>query len=173
MIIKCYLPIKTKIDITQGIKSNKQGSHRVFKEARLDDTYSVDFNVPTGTPIYSVLDGIVEEVIDKFQGNYSGNDWKKGYNAYLKTNYIIIKHKKGIFSLYHHLKNKGSKVKKGQKVKVGELIGYSGNTGWSFRSHLHFSLFKKTKKWIRKTIPFVFKNYKKSLEDKYYYFKRK
>jgi len=172
-MIKCYLPIKVKVNITQGINSKGDGSHKPFPEAKFDDTYSIDFDLLVGTPIYSVLDGIVEKVVDNFNGNYSGDDWKKGYNAYLKTNYLVIKHKKGVYSLFNHIKYKGSMVKKNQKVKQGQLIAYSGNTGWSFLPHLHFSLFRKVEGLTRKTIPFTFFDYDKSLEDRYYVAKRR
>ncbi len=173
MIIKCYLPIKTKVNITQGIKSDKGGSHRLFEEAKFDDTYSIDFDLPIGTPIYAALSGVVEEVVDQFKGNYSGTDWNKGYKAYLRTNYIILKHKNGTYSLYHHLKYKSSAVKVGQKIKAGQLIGYSGNTGWSMCPHLHFSLFKKVKGLVRKTVPFRFVDYDRPLKDGYYVAKRR
>lgn len=167
-MIICQLPIKTKIIIGQGFKSKGDGSHRPFLEAKFDDTYSVDFELPVGTPIYTPLDGIVDEVVDKFRTHYSGSDWKKGYKAYLKTNYLVIRHKKNVYSLYHHIKYKSGVVKKGQKVKIGQLICYSGNIGWSASPHLHFSFFKKTKTLTRKTIPFRFRDYKKSLDDRYY-----
>ena len=32
-------------------------------------------------------------------------------------------------------------VQKGDTVKVGDLIGYSGNTGYSFGAHLHLGLY--------------------------------
>ncbi|MBK7433819.1 MAG: M23 family metallopeptidase [Chitinophagaceae bacterium] len=38
-----------------------------------------------------------------------------------------------------HLKYNGSKVKFGDQVNKGDLIGFSGNTGWTNGPHLHFS----------------------------------
>jgi len=57
-------------------------------------------------------------------------------------NEIVIKHSNGEFTDYCHLKHKGVLVKPGQKVKAGDIIGYSGNTGWSIKPHLHFVVFK-------------------------------
>lgn len=145
----------------------KKWSHKLFKEAKFDDTYSIDLDFPIGTTVYATLKGVVDEVIDKFKGNYAGTDWDRGYKAYLRINYIIIN------TGYHHLKCKGSVVKIRQKIKAGQLICYSGNPDWSMRPHLHFSLFKKIKGMIRKTISFKFIDYNKSLEDKYYVVRRK
>lgn len=55
-------------------------------------------------------------------------------------NYVKIKHNNGYSTLYAHLKYKSVKVKVGDMVKSGEVIGYMGNTGYSFGGHLHFEV---------------------------------
>lgn len=50
-------------------------------------------------------------------------------------------HNDGTFADYAHLKLNGSAVKEGDSVKKGQLIGYSGDTGFSSGPHLHFSVF--------------------------------
>ncbi len=52
--------------------------------------------------------------------------------------YIIIDHGGGVATLYAHLSE--LKVVKNQQVDAGDLIGVSGNTGWSTGAHLHFEL---------------------------------
>ena len=54
--------------------------------------------------------------------------------------YIIIEHRNGYTSLYGHL-NK-ILVQKGQMVQEGQIIGESGNTGYSTGPHLHFEIRK-------------------------------
>jgi len=52
-------------------------------------------------------------------------------------NYKILEHRDGIYSLYMHLEN-GLTSK--DRYAPGEPLGIMGNTGHSFRSHLHFSI---------------------------------
>ena len=81
----------------------------------------VDLDAATDTPVYAINDGVV-----RFSENLIN---------YGKT--IIIDHGLGIHSLYLHL-NK-FEVLNGQRVKQGDVIGLSGNTGYSIGPHLHFS----------------------------------
>lgn len=55
-------------------------------------------------------------------------------------NYVKIKHTNGMYTLYAHMKYDTVCVKVGDKVKKGQTIGYMGNTGHSFGSHLHFEV---------------------------------
>jgi murein DD-endopeptidase MepM/ murein hydrolase activator NlpD len=65
---------------------------------------------------------------------YAG--WLGGYG---KT--IIIAHLGGYKTLYAHLSSIFVKV--GQYVKQGQIIGRSGNTGFSTGPHLHFEIIKR------------------------------
>jgi murein DD-endopeptidase MepM/ murein hydrolase activator NlpD len=80
----------------------------------------VDYSAPTGTPVRTVGDGVVE-----FAGVQSGYG-----------NVIEIKHRDGKSTLFAHLSR--IDVKKGQRVEQGDLIGAVGSTGWSTGPHLHF-----------------------------------
>lgn len=55
-------------------------------------------------------------------------------------NYVKIKHNDGYYTLYAHLKYKTVCVNVGDKVRQGDIIGYMGNTGHSFGSHLHWEV---------------------------------
>jgi murein DD-endopeptidase MepM/ murein hydrolase activator NlpD len=80
----------------------------------------VDFAAPTGTPVRTVGDGVVQ-----FAG------WQNGYG-----NFIIVQHSNNQTTAYAHLSR--IDVRKGQKVSQGDFIGAVGSTGASTGPHLHF-----------------------------------
>lgn len=96
---------------------------------------ALDFTMPVGTEIFSARDGIVVAVVQ----NYNRSCDKKECAKF--NNYILIYHTDGTFAEYSHIKQNGSVVKKGEAVKIGQLIGYSGNVGWSSGPHLHLEIF--------------------------------
>lgn len=55
-------------------------------------------------------------------------------------NYVKIRHEDGYYTLYAHMSYNTVKVKVGDKVKKGQVLGYMGNTGYSFGGHLHFEV---------------------------------
>ena len=94
---------------------------------------ALDFGMPIGTPIYAAREGVIYSFKD--DSNEGGFSSKYKY----KANYIIIKHSDRSFGCYWHLKQNGVVVKKGKVVK-GQLIGYSGATGFVLKPHLHFTV---------------------------------
>lgn len=80
----------------------------------------VDYGAPTGTPVRTVSDGIVE-----FAG------WQNGYG-----NVVVVKHAGDRSTLYAHLSR--IDVRKGQRVDQGMNLGAVGATGWATGPHLHF-----------------------------------
>jgi len=88
-----------------------------------------DIAIPTGTPLYAVADGIVKVSISN--QTHSKVSW---------GNYVKIDHVGNEETLYGHMHR--VIVKPGQPVKQGQLLGYSGNSGHSTGSHLHFELYK-------------------------------
>ncbi len=89
----------------------------------------VDFRAAVGTPILSAGNGRVAGV-----GNTDADC--KGVSF---GKWILIKYDNGLASTYGHLSNIA--VSAGQTVKAGEVVGYSGNTGYSTGPHLHVSMY--------------------------------
>jgi murein DD-endopeptidase MepM/ murein hydrolase activator NlpD len=118
-----------------------------------DFQYAVDWNMPEGTPIHAARDGVVVGVKDT--SNEGGPD-KKYQNS---ANYIMIKHDDGTIGEYAHLQQYGVKTRLGERVRAGQLIGLSGNTGYSSGPHLHFFVYKAIDGERRESFPIQFKNY--------------
>ncbi len=91
--------------------------------------FGIDFKCPEGTPIKATADGVVTLAQEK----------EGGYGVRIK-----IEHDEHFTTAYAHLSK--LKVKEGQKVKKGEIIGLSGNSGFSTAPHLHYEVFKDGKR---------------------------
>ncbi|GAI44935.1 unnamed protein product, partial [marine sediment metagenome] len=102
----------------------------------LDCPNCIDWAMPIGTPILAARDGKVEETESRFN-THGGQEFVN------KTNYIVIEHDNNESSVYVHLKYRGLEVKTGQQLKAGQIIGYSGQTGFAGYPHLHFGVYKK------------------------------
>ena len=89
----------------------------------------IDFSAPIDTPVKAAADGVVVGTGD--------TDLACRWASYGR--WVMIQHRNGLSTLYAHLDL--IKVSKGQQVNVGDLIGYSGNTGYSTGPHLHFTVF--------------------------------
>jgi len=91
----------------------------------------VDFRASIGTPIKAMADGVVAGTGDtdiQCPGVSFGR-------------FILIKYNNGLAGTYGHLSL--AKAQAGQKVKRGEVVAYSGNTGYSTGPHLHVSVYAK------------------------------
>lgn len=86
-----------------------------------------DFYAACGTPVYAAADGRV--MSEYFNAGYG--------NVLLLDNGIV--HGVSLSTSYNHLARYVVSV--GASVQRGQLIAYSGDTGWSTGCHLHFSVF--------------------------------
>lgn len=119
---------------------SKGTKHKVVQGygGRFSHSYkaSLDFAMPEGTPVYAARGGVVQSFKDN---SNEGGPFPK-YNH--KANYLIIRHNDGSYGCYWHLQKGGVVIKKGPVAK-GQLIGYSGSTGFVLRPHLHFTVKRK------------------------------
>ncbi|HMC27293.1 MAG TPA: M23 family metallopeptidase [Verrucomicrobiae bacterium] len=141
-----FLPYEsgTECKVTQGYNGSYSHSGA--------DQYAIDWKMPSGTPIYAARRGMVVKV--KVDSSTGGPDRKFENQA----NYILIRHSDGTVANYAHLSKGGSKVNPGDIVEPGDLIGYSGNTGFTSGPHLHFSVFKTKNGKQRQSIPVKFQS---------------
>lgn len=93
---------------------------------------ALDFTMPEGTEIAAARDGVVVSVVQ----NNTISCPNKSCIQY--NNFVTIYQADGTFANYAHLKYKGSKVNVGDSVKQGDIIAFSGNTGFTSGPHLHF-----------------------------------
>jgi len=97
--------------------------------------FAFDFWMPAGTPIRAARDGTVVRVVEDFNRGGTQERFKK------RANLIFILHEDGTIARYLHLQRGGAHVDVGDRVTAGDLIGSSGNTGYSQSPHLHFDVF--------------------------------
>jgi murein DD-endopeptidase MepM/ murein hydrolase activator NlpD len=88
-----------------------------------------DFKALMGTPIHAIADGTVAG-----SGDTDLTCPRASFGRW-----ILVKHDNGLAATFAHLSV--ISVKGGDKVKKGQIIGYSGNTGYSTGPHLHISVY--------------------------------
>ena len=124
-----YPPIapKTRFRITQAFDGK-------FSHTDAQNRYAVDISMPLDTPVYAARAGIVIDVKDSY------SDHGKQTELASKANSIRILHDDSSMAVYAHLALEKAQVKAGMSVAAGQLIAYSGNTGYSSGPHLHFAV---------------------------------
>ena len=146
-----------KVQIYQGY--NGSFSHSGEK--------ALDFGLEIGDKVLAARGGIVYKVID------SNSKSCKDKSCMEFNNVVVVYHEEdGTSAEYVHLDNKGAAVKVGDVIEKGDLIGRSGNTGWSSGPHLHFMVYQFTKKGDRKSFKTLFNTETKNglyLKENQYY----
>lgn len=116
--------VKKKVFLIQGYES--MFSHKGEK--------ALDFKVKNGTKVCAARKGIVTATReDSDKGGLKPENLSDG-------NYIFIQHNDGSIANYWHFQKDGVLVNVGDTIQTGQLIGLSGNTGYSAFPHLHFEV---------------------------------
>jgi len=117
-----------------------ENSKKVFLIQAYDSKMShkgeiaLDFKVKKRTKVCAAREGVVTGARgDSDEGGLKPENMSDG-------NYISIKHDDGSVAHYWHLVKNGALVNVGDTVVKGQVIGLSGNTGYSAFPHLHFEV---------------------------------
>ena len=95
--------------------------------------YGTDFAVPVGTPLAASFDGqVVFAGGDGASGQINGV-WANGEGLT-----VDIRRADGLIARYGHLSR--IDVRQGQWLNAGQIIGLSGNTGYTTGPHCHWEL---------------------------------
>ncbi len=117
--------LKYPIEFTRiSSRYNLNRFHPVAKVFRAH--LGTDFAAPTGTPIRTVGDGIVEEA------QYKSNN----------GNYVKIRHNGTYTTQYLHMSKIAAGMRPGLRVRQGETIGYVGSTGLATGPHLCYRFWR-------------------------------
>jgi murein DD-endopeptidase MepM/ murein hydrolase activator NlpD len=100
----------------------------------------VDLNAAVGTPVKAMADGTV----------LGTGDTDLSCKGVSFGRWVFIKYNNGLSSTYGHLSL--IKVNPGDVVRTGDIVGYSGNTGYSTGPHLHVSVYASAAVQV-KTLP--------------------
>jgi murein DD-endopeptidase MepM/ murein hydrolase activator NlpD len=88
----------------------------------------IDLRASVGTPIKSAAGGVVSHTFA------TASRIKCGYG-----NWVSVEHPNGLTTLYAHMSL--NTVKIGDTIARGQIVGYSGNTGFTTGPHLHFGVY--------------------------------
>lgn len=117
----CRVLKSGKYTITQEYNNELHKGIDIVKEG-----YQLDY-------IVAHSDGIVVQLISNCTSNTPNDKTNPG-------NMIKLDHGNGYYTRYLHLAYNSIDVNLGDKVKKGQILGYMGNTGYSFGGHLHFEV---------------------------------
>ncbi|MYL83032.1 peptidoglycan DD-metalloendopeptidase family protein [Desulfovibrio aerotolerans] len=108
--------------VTSGFSASRL--HPILKVRKAH--FGVDYAAPTGTPVWTVGDGVV---IERGRNHAAGN-------------YITVRHGKTYVTRYNHFSRFAKGLAVGSRVVQGQVIGYVGSTGFATGPHLDFRMYE-------------------------------
>ena len=120
---KSFLKAPLKFSHISSRFSNNR-MHPVLRIVR--PHHGVDYAAATGTPVYTIGDGVVLQ---------------KSYQPAGGGNFVKIRHNSVYSTSYMHLSRFAAGLKAGAHVRQGEVIGYVGATGLASGPHLDFRVY--------------------------------
>lgn len=105
----------------------------------------IDGGMPVGTPLLASFDGVV---VANFNDGASGSMWVGSQRIDANGPALItdLRRDDGLISRVAHLS--GFAASPGQRVRAGDVIAYSGNTGFTIGPHCHWET-----RWDRRLGP--------------------
>jgi murein DD-endopeptidase MepM/ murein hydrolase activator NlpD len=123
-------PISGAITVTQFFGDTGFASaHAALYSGHGHD--GLDIQAPIGTPVHAALSGTVI--------GFGNTDATKGCQGGSFGKWIMLQHQNGLNTMYAHLSQ--INVTQGETVSTGDVIGYSGETGYATGPHLHFGVY--------------------------------
>jgi hypothetical protein len=148
----CKSDSEYRLPFDCGVKKTcSNGNHTSSHSGK--DEYAYDFATPVGTDVRAMRAGTVlrvRNVSSPGDACYDGG----GSACANYANTVEVKHSDGTVALYMHLSK--TKVTKGQPVAQGDLVGLSGNSGWTTGPHLHVQVQQDCGIWWCQSQPFKF-----------------
>ena len=123
--------------------------------------WAYDFALPNGTEIWASNSGTVAYVTQ----SYGPGACDTGLAN--QGNRVVVNNDDGSASLYLHLQQNGARVSVGQRVNQGDLIGISGNSGYSCGYHLHFQVQTQGGSWWTQSQQVIFNPNGEPTKDSY------
>jgi len=138
------LPFSGDYQVTQGPADGGFGDHTGFSK------WSFDFNLPVGTPALAVGHGKVVDMREYVPDGTKASSAKTDKNGKLipdptdlsngsgsDGNYVTIQLDDGTYVSYLHLGHNKVSVNIGDVVNTGDVLGFTGLTGFRTGPHLH------------------------------------
>jgi len=123
-------PIAGNITISQFFGNTQfADAHQALYSGHGHD--GLDITAHIGTPVHAALSGTIIGT-----GNTDATPGCKGGSF---GKWVMIQHDDGLNTMYAHLSQ--ISVNQGQSVATGDVIGYSGETGYATGPHLHFGVY--------------------------------